>query len=227
MQITKWSRICPKCKGIIYHINEKQKNRAEKEGRSCGGKANLNCKTIPKKFKVKLKNLWAGEAPHHDQSNRRKKSEPTEFSRACPRCNKILYYSDYTGMRYAEKRGKLCDSCNRYKYKHTWNDVITEDSIKKMRASKAGFSSWKEYQEKMPLWKQYKAKVWSITYNSLKSNPILENFNKRGRCGVNGAYQIDHIIGIKSGFENSIPAEEIGKYSNLRMLPWKENRNKG
>jgi hypothetical protein len=55
----------------------------------------------------------------------------------------------------------------------------------------------------------------------------LENFDKRGRCGVSGAYQLDHIISINFGWKNNIPAEQIGEMKNLKMIPWKENRKKG
>ena len=45
--------------------------------------------------------------------------------------------------------------------------------------------------------------------------------------GVNGAFQIDHIIDIKYGFNNNIPAEEIADLKNLQFIPWEENIKKG
>lgn len=226
MKITKWSRNCPKCDGLVYHTNKKCRDDAVIKKRTCGGKIGLNCKVISQKQIQQLKNAFKGKPLNHNQKNRRKKSEPTKFFRNCPNCRKVLYYADIGSIRYSEKRKTLCDSCTNYKYKKSWNNVITEDSIKKMRASKSGFSSWSEYQEKMPLWKKYKADVWKITYKSLKTNPRLKNYNLRGLCGINGAYQIDHIIGVKYGFDNNIPTTAIGIYENLRMIPWKENRNK-
>lgn len=42
-------------------------------------------------------------------------------------------------------------------------------------------------------------------------------------CGVEGGWQLDHIIPIKERFEKGISPEEASVLSNLRMLPWKEN----
>ena len=52
----------------------------------------------------------------------------------------------------------------------------------------------------------------------------LVHFDKmRSRCGVDGAYQLDHIISIKSGFDNGVSPEIIGSIFNLRFLPWEVN----
>ena len=44
--------------------------------------------------------------------------------------------------------------------------------------------------------------------------------------GKSGAYQIDHIIDIKFGFDNNIPAEEIANIKNLQFISWEENNKK-
>ena len=54
-----------------------------------------------------------------------------------------------------------------------------------------------------------------------------EHFDKIGRCGVDGAYQLDHKMPKRYGFENSIPPEMIGNIQNLQIIPWKTNRSKG
>ena len=73
--------------------------------------------------------------------------------------------------------------------------------------------------------KEYSAKVRSIT--RLQDLTTLENFDKlRGMCGVEGAYQLDHITSIKRGFLKDISPEIIGDISNLQFIPWRENRNK-
>lgn len=55
----------------------------------------------------------------------------------------------------------------------------------------------------------------------------LENSDKpRGLCGVEGAYQLDHIIPIQYGFDNNISPEIIGHIDNLRFIPWEENNAK-
>lgn len=57
---------------------------------------------------------------------------------------------------------------------------------------------------------------------------LLENYDKpRGICGTPGAYQLDHIIPIKYGYDNSIDPKVIASINNLRFIPWEENREKG
>jgi hypothetical protein len=72
---------------------------------------------------------------------------------------------------------------------------------------------------------EYEKKVYLITYqqpiNSLKNSEKL-----RGRCGVENAYQLDHIISIKEGYEKKIEPEIIGSIENLQFIPWQENIKK-
>lgn len=56
---------------------------------------------------------------------------------------------------------------------------------------------------------------------------VLSNSDKpRGLCGIEGAYQLDHIIPIQYGFENNIDPKIIGHINNLRFIPWEENNFK-
>lgn len=223
----KFMRKCPGCGGKLYHGTEIGRNRADREKRTCGGKLNGKCKVISKAQKKLISKSLLGRAPNHDQKKRRNKLIPTKFERPCPKCSRTLYYGRKQSLVEATKKRTVCDSCNNYIHKKAWKDVITEKSIRKMRASKAGFSSWSEYKKKYPKWLQYKAEVWKYTYKALRDNPTLKNYDKKGRCGVEGAYQIDHIIPLRHGFDNKISPKKIAKYSNLRMIPWEENRKKG
>lgn len=54
----------------------------------------------------------------------------------------------------------------------------------------------------------------------------LPNFEKTGRAGIEGAYQLDHKVSIKYGFDNNIDPEIIGHIENLEMIPWELNRSK-
>lgn len=72
---------------------------------------------------------------------------------------------------------------------------------------------------------RYKADVARVT--GLQDLSLLENYDKlRGLCGVKGAYQLDHILSVKYGYENNISPEVIGHISNLQFIPWEENRAK-
>jgi hypothetical protein len=92
-------------------------------------------------------------------------------------------------------------------------------------ASRHGYNTYEEYRESLPEWKAYQIDVWRYT----KQQPleILENYDRRGVNGQEGAYTLDHIISVKKGFMESYPPEEIGHISNLQMLPWMENIQKG
>lgn len=44
-----------------------------------------------------------------------------------------------------------------------------------------------------------------------------------GKCGIDGAYQIDHIISVRQGFDQGISVEMISAKENLQILPWLDN----
>jgi len=143
------------------------------------------------------------------------------YFKNCPKCNVQIGYTTKYKMVQGTKNNTLCNKCSTYQYKKNFKHIITEESILKMRATKAGYSSWEEYLEKYPKKQQYRREVWKLTYRQpLKTLP---NWGKRGRCGVDGAYQLDHITSISEGFSKNISPEVIADMSNLRMLPWKEN----
>jgi len=73
--------------------------------------------------------------------------------------------------------------------------------------------------------KIYQKQVREITRLTYEINKMIINPNnyKLGKMGVDGAYQIDHIVSINYGFENNISPEVIGGLSNLRVVPWRVN----
>ena len=85
--------------------------------------------------------------------------------------------------------------------------------------------SYDEYISALPIFKKYKKEVKYIT-NKQPINKLL-NYEKRGRCGTIGAYQLDHKYSILEGFKNNVKPEIIGNIKNLEFIPWEENRNKG
>lgn len=82
-----------------------------------------------------------------------------------------------------------------------------------------------EYISGLPVFKKYKKNVTKITNKQNIKN--LPNNNKRGKCGVKGAYQLDHKYSILEGFKNGIEPEIIGNIYNLEFIPWEENIKKG
>lgn len=72
--------------------------------------------------------------------------------------------------------------------------------------------------------KKYSNRVhWLTRKHDISS---WKNFDKIGRCGEKGAYQVDHKVSIKYGFDNHIVPELIASVKNLEIIPWKKNRTK-
>lgn len=203
---------CPNCNEVISYENKRSWYNALKRDSKCKKCSNIFISnTLSKKHKNGELKIVTYD----------KKTSIKKYFRNCPVCEKLIGHTTKQKMLNSEKNKTLCNSCSTYIHKKTFKDVLSDDNIKQMRATKAGFVNWEEYVENYPKKQFYKREVWRLTYKQ----PIqtLENWDKRGRCGVNGAYQLDHIKSIDWGWKNNIPAEEIAKWENLRMLPWKTN----
>jgi len=139
----------------------------------------------------------------------------------CDNCGDI-FERNYQIIQRQLKKSKdvLCYSCQR---KRIHNKMNTMNIIK---------ANKKRTGELHPRWNQnkdeflkYASEVRKIT----EKQPLhlLENGDKpRTICGIDGGYQLDHIVSIKNGFEKQIPPHVIGNIKNLRFIPWEENRSK-
>lgn len=80
-----------------------------------------------------------------------------------------------------------------------------------------------------PAYKKYYNRVKKLTEQVYNDNIDIINPGRLPRtiCGVKGGYQLDHIIPVKFGFDNNLPAEEIAQLKNLRIISWEENLQKG
>ena len=76
-----------------------------------------------------------------------------------------------------------------------------------------------------PEYKRYARKVHGLSQKIYEQNINIINPNNypRTRCGIDGGWQLDHIIPIKECFEKGLTPQEASQISNLRMLPWKDN----
>ena len=77
-------------------------------------------------------------------------------------------------------------------------------------------------------WQLYAGKARRISeasYNANKDTINPENL-PRGLAGVQDAYQLDHIISVRTCYENNVPPEVCGDYTNLQFLSWRENSEK-
>jgi DNA invertase Pin-like site-specific DNA recombinase len=78
-----------------------------------------------------------------------------------------------------------------------------------------------KYLKNLPEYKKYRLFVVKLT-NRQPIN-LLENYNKRGVSGIDGAYCLDHKYSIFEGFKNGIKPEIIASLKNLVFIPWREN----
>ena len=105
------------------------------------------------------------------------------------------------------------------------NNSLTKEQRLKGIAKRNGYETYEEYQATLSDWEKYKNEVWRIT--NQQPLQLLENYDKRGTSGLEGAYQIDHVYSVLKGFKNQIPPFLIGNINNLQMLPWLDNVKKG
>lgn len=133
-------------------------------------------------------------------------------------CNNLVYGQE-PGKHYCSK------SCYR----------TCEKYLEKMRTIDRSYMYTEEYSKKLskddtPEYKKYAGYVHRLSEKVYQKNIDIINPNRYPRtvAGVDGGYQLDHIIEIRFGFDNNIPPEVLCEVENLRMLPWKENlaRNK-
>jgi hypothetical protein len=156
---------------------------------------------------------------YHDASQKMKETVRTQENRERKSKTVSEFYKTERGLEIKKIRGE------KHKLWHKTPEGI--ESNKRNGSRLPVF-----YKENHPNWNPNKdeySKYRSEVYRQTNKNDLtlLENHDKpRGMSGIDGAYQLDHIISIKYGFVNNIPPSVIGNINNLRFIPWKENRNK-
>jgi hypothetical protein len=149
-----------------------------------------------------------------------------------------------TGVYSEETLQMMRDSKKGYVPKHKfkegntpWNKGLTVDthtSVKSYVEKQKGQIREGEYctgvdhpnfnpdRESLLRYKQIVGVISEKNYKKHKEE-INPNDYPRGRCGIENAYQLDHIIPVQYGFENNIEPEIIGHKNNLQIIPWKDN----
>lgn len=81
---------------------------------------------------------------------------------------------------------------------------------------------------KSSVYQKYQRKVrWLTEKNYVEHKDIINPYNyPRTLCGVDGGYQLDHIIGIFECFKSNISIEECASIKNLQLIPWRQNLEK-
>ena len=208
-----YERDCPKCGDVINYKNPRSFKWAGNDNKPC---KKCYSKQASSTLKEKYKSGEISVVPRKKDCDLIK-----PFKRNCPNCGKEMSYISEGTLNTSKKRNTICNRCSTYKYNKTFKDVIKPEHTLQMRATKAGFQNFDEYKQRYPKKQFYKREVWRLTYQ----HPLdtLQHWELRGRCGVEGAYQLDHIKSIDWGWKNGVDAEVIAEWDNLRMIPWKVN----
>jgi hypothetical protein len=215
--VTEWKRECPSCLTIKYYSNKRNWKRAVETNTVCP-----KCHPGPTKETITKIVSSLSKKTYPTRASNTKKGKVLPFKRNCPECSKELRYVNERTVARANKQNAVCNSCSSKIYKKSWQYVIKDDHVKKMAAKKAGYDTYEAYMTDLDNKKRYYREVRKITRKQDIS--ILENYDKlRGLCGVEGAYQLDHITPISVGYEKNIVPNIIGDIRNLQIIPWKDN----
>ena len=125
---------------------------------------------------------------------------------------------------------------NPSKGKPAWNrgvprDEVTKEKIKQTKQLNGGSSGERnanygkfKHHSTSSDYQAYHNRVRVLTERVRFSIPNYDE-SKRGKCGVSGAHQIDHIKSILDCWYEGLAAEQAASLNNLRFIPWKENLN--
>lgn len=164
-------------------------------------------------------------------NNHLKYSESVRFNRKCKKCFQPSgKRNSFYGQKHTKKTLKLLRKLNTGKNNPMYGTLggmfgKKQSDKQKNEQSRYMRKRWKELgHTSITKFKRYRYRVDGLTRN--QPIHLLENSDKRGRAGVDGAYHLDHIVSVWKGFHNKIPPEEIANIQNLRFIPWLENQKK-
>lgn len=232
-------RKCPNCLKEILHENRYGCVLSHRQRRNCYECGNKLKPPVPqdilnkrrKKQSETMKNIckivprWNdGLTKETSEILKRMGENHTGFKHTEDSIKKI---SEASKERWGTKEGRAELS---KMWKQRWKDGCYENAIKNgLFGPRKGYTREGKKREYTPeeltvkrLFKIYRHQVTKFTNKVLH---LVEGYDrsKQGRCGVKGAYQIDHIVTVEYGFLNDIPPEKIADPKNLRFIPWEEN----
>jgi ribosomal protein L33 len=199
--VRKWERICPKCNNKIIHKSLISARMCYKQKRTCA-----SCGSWTKGQTKETNPIIRAYSQKHSRwlKEFRKTNPPWNIGLTKENNEIVKYIGECRlGIPHTADTRKLIGEYT----KKLWDN-----------GHWGGRSSNK--------WVRYRNKVQYLTRKTILNIPTYDP-KKRGRCGVDGAFQIDHIMPIEYGFINNVPAEDVASPSNLQFIPWEENLKKG
>lgn len=156
---------------------------------------------------------------------------------------KLFMKCDDCGEFYSVCIGRLNETNIKYCHKHRWEEYSSKKA--KLAATPLGKKSYQsrggaisvnrkgkglkpsEHWDVKKSFDEYKGAVSRAQRKWSTQISELDNSELRGRNGTVGAYQLDHIVSQRYGFDNAIPPYIIGHICNLKFITWESNNSKG
>jgi hypothetical protein len=148
------------------------------------------------------------------------KTEPVE--RCCSVCG-----TEWVAYIKRDRERKYC-SVNCYKQTKKGKPFYDASKIDKSYMKTEEYSKTKRKPD-TPAYKKYRNRVNILTEKTYKKYCDIINPEQHPRtlAGVEGGFQLDHIISVRFCFDNGITPEQCSAVENLQILPWKTNLLKG
>jgi hypothetical protein len=145
-------------------------------------------------------------------------AKKTRTSSSCFHCGIQIWVTPKTPKIYCSRACQYSSDVYRNKLKNADKSYMKTPEYS---ASKS--------KDTTPAYRRYAGKVHRLSHKVYENNLDTLNPNGYNRtlCGVEGGYQLDHIVSIKYGFDNNISPETLSRIDNLRLIPWKDNLLKG
>lgn len=118
-------------------------------------------------------------------------------------------------------RQSVIDKGNNTHFKHYECYYTQTEEYKKRHRNTRHQNRLRRELGKSTTYKEYRRLVDQFT--KALDVSLLENSDKRGLCGVQGAYQLDHMYSVKDGYINDVPPHIVGSLANVRFIPWENN----
>lgn len=201
-----WSRNCPDCNITIEYTQRSQLVEAIKKNRKC-----QKCGCGWSKGQTKKTN-----SSLRLNAERGSKTKKEKFAN-----KELVPWNKGLTAKTNEIVRLIAEKHKGFKHSEETKNIISLHSKKRWKSGL--YDNQKSPNQKA--FKRYQNKVHRLTK---KVQHLVEGYDKskQGRMGESGAYQIDHIIDIKWGFDNNIPAELIAHLSNLQFISWEDNNKK-
>jgi hypothetical protein len=189
-----------------YYIESRKKWSCDKIAQKCPavkekiGKANaisLLGKKMPQHVREILNKAIIGKACPEDKKEKIRQSN-------------LEYWADHTREPWNKGKKGLQTAWNKGKKKEESLEIISRDD--------PVYSNFRKYRNRIAVRTR---KIYKQFKDEINPQDLLI-----GKCGIEGVYQIDHIISVRIGFEQGISIEEISSKENLQIIPWLDNIKK-